>query len=183
MPVHGVVAVSGVAIQPCWGAVDASLAAEIIAMWRSGDAIASADEATRRAGEAVCVARAADGSLVAVATAQPRRIPFLGQTMYYLRAYVAPGARGSWLPQRLLETSQRVLAEDATGPSPAAAALGIFLELENPSFARIGARAVWRRSGFVYAGRTPRGLERRIWYFPGARVVRGDAGVAGDATD
>lgn len=168
------------AIQVCWRAVDAALAAEILSMWRQGEAIASAEEAARRAGEAVCVARAADGSLVAIATAQARRIPFLGQTMYYLRAYVAPGARGGWLPQRLLDGSQRVLAADAAGPTPASAALGIFLELENPSFDRIGARAVWRRSGFVYAGRTPRGLERRIWYFPGARIVRGAEGMGSD---
>jgi hypothetical protein len=65
-----------------------------------------------------------------------------------------------------------VLAADARREDPASEAIGIFLELENPGFARVGTHAVWRRSGFFYAGHTPRGLERRIWYFPGAQLRR-----------
>lgn len=161
-------------IEPCWRQVGPALAEEILALWRDGNAIGSEDEAARRTAEVVCVARAGDGRLVAVATAQPRDIPFLGgETMYYLRAFIAPHARGGLLGHRLLGACQRLLAEDAAGTQPASAAIGIFLELENPVFRREDEAAVWRRSGMVYAGRTPRGLQRRIWYFPGARLRRG----------
>jgi hypothetical protein len=157
---------------PCWGAVDAALGAEIVALWTRAGVIQVPGEAERRAPEAVCTARDGEGRLVAVATAQARLIPFLGETLYYLRLFVTRDARAAWLPARLLRTAQDVLAAHAASAAPSSPAIGIFLELENPGFARVGTRAVWRRSGFFYAGHTPRGLERRIWYFPGARITR-----------
>lgn len=157
-------------IEICWRQVSPALATEIAALWRSEKAIGDEAEAGRRTAEAVCVARDAHGTLVAVATAQPREIPFLGQSMYYLRAFLARTARRGLLAHRLLRACQQALAADAAGAQPASAAIGIFLELENPVFQRDGDRAVWRRSGMVYAGRTPRGLQRRIWYFPDARL-------------
>lgn len=158
-------------IQSCWRQVTPGLAGEIAGLWRAERAIADPDELTRRTAEAVCVARDGAAALVAVVTAQPRQIPFLGQPMYYLRAFIAPAARGGLLGQRLLRASQDILAADAASAAPYSPAIGIFMELENPVFHREGDRAVWGRSRMVYAGRTPRGLQRRIWYFPGARLA------------
>ena len=160
-------------IEPCWQAVTPALASEIIALWQGEAAIVDSAEAARRVAESVCVARDGAGRLVAVATAQRRAIPFLGQPMYYLRAFLARPVRRGLLAHRLLRACQDALAADAASASPASDAIGLFLELENPVFAREGDRAVWRRSGMIYAGRTPRGLQRRIWYFPGARLARG----------
>lgn len=160
-------------IEPCWRAVAPALAGEIVTLWQQGRAIPDPAEALRRTREAVCVARGSDGGLVAVATAQARQIPFLGQPMYYLRAFLAPAVRRGLLAHRLLRHCQQILSADAAGPDPASPAIGIFLELENPVFSREGDRAVWRRSGMVYAGRTPRGLQRRIWYFADARLRDG----------
>jgi len=158
-------------IESCWRNVGSELAAQIGALWQAENAIGDSAEIARRSGEAVCVARSAsDDRLLGVATAQPRQIPFLGQPMYYVRAFVAASARRGLLAHRLLHSTQATLAADAAGPAPASAAIGIFLELENPVFTRDGERAVWRRSGFIYAGRTPNGLQRRIWYFPDARL-------------
>jgi len=158
-------------IEPCWPHVGPELAAEIVALWRQEKAIDTPAEMQRRSAEAVCVARGADGTLLGVATAQAQLIPFLGQPMYYLRAFVAANARRGILGYRLMRGAQETLAADAASAAPASAAIGIFLELENPAFARDGDRAVWR-SGFAYAGITPRGLQRRIWYFPEARLRR-----------
>ena len=157
-------------VQDCWREVTPALAEEIVALWRAERAIGDDTEAARRTAEAVCIARDSDGQLVAVATAQPRLVPFLGQPMYYLRAFVARDRRGGLVAQRLLGACQRILAADAARPDPASAAIGLFLELENPVFRREREPAVWRRSGLVYAGVSPRGLQRRIWYFPGARL-------------
>lgn len=159
-------------IEPCWRAVVPGLAKEIAALWRSENAISDPAEAARRVAESVCVARDADGRVVAVATAQRRLIPFLGQPMYYLRAFLAQPVRRGLLAHRLLRQCQQTLAADAASAEPASDAIGLFLELENPVFARDDERAVWRRSGMVYAGLTPRGLQRRIWYFPDARLRR-----------
>lgn len=160
-------------IEACWQAVTPVLAGEISALWRSEAAIGDPAEAARRVAESVCVARDAAGRVVAVATAQRRAIPFLGQPMYYLRAFLARPVRRGLLAHRLLRTCQETLAADAASAEPASDAIGLFLELENPVFARDGDRAVWRRSGMIFAGHTPRGLQRRIWYFPGARLTGG----------
>lgn len=160
-------------IEDCWRRVDPDLAGEIVAMWRAASALPADADARERAGEAVCVSRDGSGRLVGVATAQPRLIPFLGQTLYYFRAFVAPGRRGTTLALRLLRESQRILAADAASAAPASAAIGLFLELENPVFRRDREHAVWPRTGLVYAGLTPRGLQRRIWYFPGAQLATG----------
>lgn len=157
-------------IESCWRSVDAALGAEIAALWKAEAAIGDPGEAGRRVAEAVCVARDAGGALVAVATAQARTIPFLGQPMYYLRAFLAASVRRGLLASRLLRSCQSILGDDAAGPAPSSPAIGIFLELENPVFRRDGDRAVWARTGMIYAGRTPRGLQRRIWYFPNARL-------------
>lgn len=156
--------------EACWRRVDDALAQEIVALWQREGISLAGDEPLRRAHEAVCVARDAQGAVVSVVTAQARLIPFLGETLYYLRLFVAPRARNAWLPKRQLAAAQRILAADADSEAPASDAIGIFIELENPGFARIRPRAVWPHSGFFYAGRTPRGLERRIWYFPGAQL-------------
>lgn len=164
---------AGSRIEACWRRVDPDLAGEIATLWREASAVPDPQQAQDRTAEAVCVARDGDGRLVGVATAQPRRIPFLGQVMYYFRAFVAPGQRGGALAMRLLRESQRILATDAASAAPASPAIGLFLELENPVFRREGDRAVWQRTELVYAGLTPRGLQRRIWYFPGARLASG----------
>lgn len=157
-------------IEPCWRQVSPALAAEIVGLWQAEGAVGDPDEARRRVAEVLCVARDGDGALVAVATAQPREIPFLGQVMYYFRAFIAARARRGMLALRLLRASQDLLAADAAGPEPASEAIGLFLELENPVFAREHSRAVWPRCGMVFAGHTPRGMQRRIWYFPDARL-------------
>lgn len=156
--------------QECWRRVDPALEREIVVLWSEHRVLPPDVDPSARAQEAVCVARDAGGRLVAVATARARIVPFLGESLYNFRLFVAPGARSRQLPLRMLRRSQRVLAADAAGGQPASDALGILLVLENPRFDRFRRLATWKRTGFVYAGRTPQGLQRRIWYFPGARL-------------
>lgn len=157
-------------LQPCWRQVDATLAAEVRDLWTRAAVLADPDELQRRVQDVVCVARDAAGALVAIATAQPGLVPFLGEELYHFRLFVAPSARARTLPDRMLRLAQQVLAADAASAAPASAAIGLFIVLENPRFAKLIRRAVWRRSGMIYGGRTPSGHERRFWYFPGARL-------------
>lgn len=155
-------------------------------MWRDAGAGIAPDEAARRAQEAVCAARDGDGQLVGVSTAQPRLVPFLGENMFYFRAFVVPALRRGTLGPRLAFASRQLLNDEYRRGQPADYPIGLFLEIENAGLSRDNERAVWDRpalksrpeqtswphGALVYAGRSPRGLDRRIWYFDGARLQR-----------
>ena len=169
-----------------WGQVGADRAAELQAMWREAGAGIPPAEAMKRTREAVCAARDADGKLVGISTAQPRRVPFLGENMFYFRAFVVPELRRGTLGPRLAFASRKLLNAEYQQSTDPTYPIGLFLEIENAGLSRDNERAVWdrpaRRSqpehtswphgALVYAGRSPRGLDRRIWYFDDARLQR-----------
>jgi len=167
-------------IENWWQAIDENRAQAICRMWADHGAGIAEPEARQRAQEVVCAVLDETGSLIGVSTAVPRRIPFLGETMFYFRAFLIPNARGGLLIRQLMTASWVCLnAGYQRDPSPGQP-IGIFLEIENPQLSRDRERAVWQRpaesvlpgSGLVYVGRTPRGLDRRIWYFEKARLAR-----------
>lgn len=157
----------------CWQAVDPALRDDAVAFWRRHGAIADPAAAQRRAGELVAVARDAgpDGEIAAVCTAVLRRIPDLGQSLYYYRTFVAPRYRGAFVMQRLLRVAVAEL-ERYSRTHPEQRAAGVYLELENPRFGKQLRQAIWPRTGleFVYIGNTEKGLERRLRWFRHARI-------------
>ena len=48
--------------------------------------------------------------------------------------------------------------------------VGVLLELENARFRKRMRMPVWSRTGFVYVGRSGRGLEYRVAFFGGATL-------------
>jgi len=157
----------------CWQAVDPALRDEVTDFWRRHGAISDPTAAQRRAGELVAVARNAgpDGEIAAVCTAALRLIPDLDQNLYYYRTFVAPPFRGAFLMQRLIRVAVSEL-ERYSQSHPEQSAAGVYLELESPLFRKHLRQAVWPRRGleFVHIGRTPAGLERRLLWFPHARI-------------
>lgn len=149
-----------------WQQTTAELADELVEFWQRHGAISQEREARRRAAQVVAIARAEDGRPAGVCTAMIRDLPDLGKPVYYYRTFVAPPYRNGLVVRRLLAIAVRTL-EDFSRRHPDRAADGVYLELENPSFSRHLRQAVWPRKGleFVYFGRTPRGLERRILWF------------------
>jgi len=156
-----------------WQTLDDSTRDEVASFWQRHGAILDEQRARKRVGQVVALARAAGGEIAGVCTAQKQRVPDLGETLYYYRTFVAPGFRNGFIVRRLLARAVGVLGEYSRR-HPGDGAKGVYLELENPSFAKRLRWAVWPRPGleFVYIGTTPQGLERRVLWFPHARISR-----------
>src|SRR5262249_30177796 len=111
---------------------------------------------------------APSGEVAAVCTAVAKTLPRLGQPMYYFRCFVGKAWRRSHLGLRLLREAQRVLEDYAR--AHAFPCIGMLLELENAMFANNFRTALWPTTGFVYIGKSARGLELRVWYFRDAEL-------------
>ena len=154
-----------------WPGPDAEIQAEAVAFWQAEGAISDAAQARERARELLVVARDESGGIVAVSTAQRRRIESLGLDCFYLRMFVGRAARSLELAGPLLHAAYQALyAQVREGRAPGVA--GVFLEIENRKFQKVIREAVWtwRGMSFVYLGRSPRGSHLRVCYFPGARL-------------
>lgn len=152
-----------------WPSPDADDGNAILDFWLREGALADRGLATARLPQVVMHARTLDDDQVAaVCTAVPVTPPRLGQPMYYFRMFVGKAWRSSRLIERMGMRAIACLEEHARmNDFPC---IGIFLELENARFRDKGRMAVWPHSGFVYAGKSARGLELRLYYFRGARL-------------
>lgn len=142
--------------------------AAVLAFWTREGAITDAAVREARVREVVLHARDADGEVAAVCTARPVTLAQLGQPLYYWRTFVGTRWRTTRLAYALLQRSFALLEARAATRDPAC--IGVLLELENPRFRDQGRAPVWR-NGYVYVGRSPRGLELRVRYFRGARLL------------
>jgi len=142
--------------------------AAVLAFWTREGAIGDAAVREARVREVVLHARDADGEVAGVCTARPVTLPQLGQPLYYWRTFVGARWRATRLAYALLQRSFARLEAEAATRDPAC--IGVLLELENPRFRDKGRAPVWR-NGYVYVGRSPRGLELRVRYFRGARLL------------
>lgn len=159
-----------------WQALADADADAIRAFWLREQANVDGPEAIRRAQQVVVRVLAANDELVALSTVESRTIPRLLQPMYYYRCFVAAAWRDHKLLRPLLCRSFEVLNAWARGHDYPC--LGVLLELENEGFTRTLQRAQWRVSpevGFTFIGRSHKGQDLRVCYFPGARLkTRGE---------
>lgn len=153
---------------PVWKQVTPELKAELVAFWRRHQAIADPARAEQRAEQAVAIARDADDAICAVGTAVVRVLPRLRQPMYYYRQFFAPSLRGRFLAPRFVRAVKPILqAYNASLPAPEA--LGILLEFENPALTR--RYTAVQTGAYTFIGYSPRGLQLRVSYFEGARLL------------
>ena len=154
-----------------WPGPDAVVREEVVAFWQTEGAISDPAQARERALELVVVARNESGGIVAVSTAQRRRIETLGLDCYYLRMFVGRAARSLEVAGPLLYEAYSALHAHMRQGLEAGVA-GVFLEIENRKFQKVIREAVWtwRGMSFVYIGRNPRGSHLRVCYFPDARL-------------
>ena len=153
--------------QPVWQSADEALREEIIAFWKQHGAISDPAIAADRVNQVVMIARSqADQQIAGVCTVIKRPIADLDQELYYYRTFIAKPYRRAFVVRRLLVMASALL-EQWSHDHPDQGAAGMYLELENPSFSRHLRQAVWPRRGleYVYIGKTPRGLERRVLWF------------------
>lgn len=151
-----------------WQGLAPEAGTAIDAFWRREGAIADNDAATRRLPEVVAHALTDAGEIAGVCTAVAMTAPRIGQPMYYYRCFVGREWRASRLVFSLLRHAQGVL--EAYAREHDFPCIGILMELENTRFGESLRNPVWTSSGFVYAGKSARGLDLRVWYFRGARL-------------
>lgn len=156
---------------PAWQCLTDADAEAIQAFWLREQANVEGEAAARRVHQAVMRVVTADGELAAVSTAEVRTIPRLLQPMYYYRCFVGAAWRSHKVLRPLLCGSFDVLEDWAR--AHAYPSLGVLLELENEGFGESLQRAHWRVSpkvGFTFIGRSAKGQDLRVCYFPGARL-------------
>jgi hypothetical protein len=157
-------------ITPVWRSATPGLIAELVDLWGRAGAIADPAKAALRAREAVCIARDADGVLCGVGTAVLRVLPRLRQPMYCYRQFFSPPFRGRKQTMPFFNHARKVLqAYNAALAEPES--LGVLVELENPLLATHYDRACVPEAGSVFIGYSPRGLQLRVSYFDGARLL------------
>jgi len=151
-----------------WQALAPEAGAAIAAFWLREQAIGDAAAGEKRLPEVVAHALTEAGEIAAVCTAVAMTMPRIGEPMYYYRCFVGKAWRGSRLAFTLLRRAQRVL--EAYAIANGFPCIGIVMEMENTRFTQALRRPVWPALGFVYAGKSGRDLDLRVWYFDGARL-------------
>ncbi|GAB3097465.1 hypothetical protein [Lysobacter terrae] len=153
-----------------WKQVTPELQAELVAFWAAHNAIPEASVAAARARQAVCIGRDAEGRIVAVGTAFLRVLQRLRQPMYYYRQFFAPDVRGLGQAMSFYNRARQILqAHNAALAAPES--LGVLLELESALLAKHYDQAYVAAADSTFIGYSPRGLQLRVSYFEGARLL------------
>ena len=155
---------------PHWQIVSTENDDAVLQFWEREGALANDIKAQERLREVVLDARDADGRLAAVCTVVPMTLPRLAQPMYYYRCFVGKQWRKTRLVFKLLVRAFEELETYARAND--FPCIGVVLELENTRFGETLRAPVWPSTGFVYAGKSGRGLELRVRYFRGAKLKK-----------
>lgn len=155
----------------CWGNISDSDQQILSAFWQAEGALNGAERIAARLPQVVMYARAANGEIAGVCTADRVVAPRLGQPVYYWRTFTAYAWRAKFPVKALLLRSCELLEEFARARK--FPAIGVLLELENSIFKGKARNAVWRNPRFVYIGQSARGMEVRVHYFRGAKLKHG----------
>ncbi len=153
-----------------WKQLTPELRAEVLAFWQRNKAIGNPGRARQRVNEVVCIARGDDGELCAVSTAVVRVLPRLRQPMYYFRLFFAKSVRGQGQVVPFFNKAKEVLqAYNASLEEPES--LGMLLELESRYLDAYYKQACILEADATFIGYSPRGMQLRVSYFEGARLM------------
>lgn len=157
-------------VVPVWKQVTPGIKAEVLEFWKNNRAIGDPGRARQRVDEVVCLARGDDGGVCAVSTAVIRVLPRLRQPMYYYRLFLARSVRGQDQVIPFYNNARQVLqAHNASLPEPES--LGVLLELESRYLDAYYKAAYIPEADSTFIGYSPRGLQLRVSYFEGARLL------------
>ncbi len=160
---------AGFSFHPTWGTgVGAEEQQNLTDFWLSQGALNSPEQASQRIEQVVLYARTAEGQVAGVGTAFEHVMPQIAQPLYYYRSFIGHQWRSTRLVYLLIKRAQKLLEEHARASDWPC--IGLLLELENKRFGEKGRMPVWPHLDLVYVGKSPRGLELRVHYFPGARL-------------
>ena len=152
-----------------WHKVDDALAEDILAFWRAEAALPAGEDGSVRVKQAVTVMRDADGAIAAISTVIIKRIPRLQQPLYYYRTFCAERHRGRRTMLDMLGHSHDTLrAFCAAQETPEA--IGMLIELESPMLSGRYDEAQNTETGFCFIGKSQRGNNLFVRYFPGFKL-------------
>ena len=155
-------------ITPVWKQVTPELQDELVGFWHHNKVVGQ--DAAGRAQQAVCIARDEHGAVCGVATAQVKVLPRLLQPMYYYRMFFASGLRGRRQFVPFFRHARQILQEYNAGLAKPES-LGLLLELENIKIGKAYPHAYEADFDATFIGYSPRGLQLRVSYFEGARLM------------
>ena len=153
-----------------WQKGDTANADAVLQFWEREGALATDAKPQERLRQVVLDARDADGRVAGVSTAVPITLPRLGQPTYYFRCFIGKNWRKSRLVLHLLRRTYDALEDFARQHN--FPCVGVVLELENTRFGEVLQQAQWPATakGFVFIGKSQRGLDLRVRYFRGAKL-------------
>jgi hypothetical protein len=152
--------------------VSAKVKAEIVAMWKSGDALMDDRKIEERLAQVVYVIRDSDsGQLAGVSTAEKKKVQALNNNYFYeFRCFIAQSYRSAGLDVKLSKETFGFL--EALSKTDTDKPIGIFSILENEKLKQepVWRRAVWPEIEMYFVGYTSAGNPIRVHYFKGARI-------------
>lgn len=160
--------IAGFRFVPHWQIESSENDDAVLQFWEREGALANDVKSRERLRQVVLDARDADGRVAGVSTAVPMTLPRLGQPTYYFRCFVGKDWRKTRLVLHLLNRTCDVLEDFARRHD--FPCIGVVLELENTRFGEALKRAWWPNTGFVFIGKSQRGLDLRVKYFRGAKL-------------
>ena len=160
--------IAGFRFVPHWQIESSENDDAVLQFWEREGALANDVKSRERLRQVVLDARDADGRVAGVSTAVPMTLSRLGQPTYYFRCFVGKDWRKTRLVLHLLNRTCDVLEDFARRHD--FPCIGVVLELENTRFGEALKRAWWPNTGFVFIGKSQRGLDLRVKYFRGAKL-------------
>ena len=144
------------------------LADELILTWKKFGMLPEKEDGSKRASQAVVIARNAAGEIIGISTAFPAFIDQLKVTMFAFRCMVAPTNRVPGLLTKLTVETRKQLEKAHQENYPACK--GIITEIYNDKLSEKRREAVFSASGFVFIGYSKNGYQIRVYYFKGAKI-------------
>lgn len=157
-------------IENIWHKNIPGLREEIMAFWDSNKMLPPTASAFERAMQAVLIARAPDGSIAGITTADVVQFKQLNDNYFFLfRAAILPAFRIPGLITKMMVETRDFLEAFAV-TMETNRCIGMLTFVENPSVIRRSTWAVWPGSEMVYIGSDKQGRHIRVYYFSGARI-------------
>lgn len=155
-----------------WGNVSPGLIEEVITFWVTEKALPKNENAHTRASQLLMTARNGNGELVAVSTAERKRIPeLLNNVFYYFRVFVSSSQRNKGLQAALSHRAREIMQKRFLSGEDTLTK-GFYLAIESPILKKVHSQAAMIFGGIdhPFIGVDKYGNHLRVGWFDGANI-------------
>lgn len=159
-------------LEVVWENITPRLAAEAIELWTREHALPRGESVENRVKQLLVVARDADQRLIAVSTAERRRVPeLLDNVFYYYRVFVGAAHRNKGLALPISHRAREYLHQRFLSGEDRVAK-GFYVAIENPILQQVHTQAALVVGGIdhPFIGVDERGRYLRVGWFDGAQL-------------